>query len=289
MTRPTHLIVLSEEDPVARGVSERLGTGTPTGAHSEGASIRWVAEDVAAIRRPQLHIFDDALDEAIPREWHDPAVPVVFPSVHRSEQGFDALTVHPLGNLGDAAEVGGRPRTLVPTDPWRMVDALRRLAEGAGKVGRPATYEATHHGPYLGLPAFFLEVGGADPDHPPSEALDLLTDVARSLRPDPADHVALGVGGGHYAPHFTDLALRRALAFGHILPRHALDGLSATTAREAREKTPGSEGVVYARAADAERPAASEWGPRFRESAAPRRGTGPTPSSTSDAARSAGT
>jgi D-tyrosyl-tRNA(Tyr) deacylase len=170
-----------------------------------------------------------------------------------------------------------------------MADALRRLTDGSARVGRPATYEATHHGPFVTVPAFFLEVGGADPDHPPAAALDLLAEVARELTPDAADHIVVGVGGGHYAPHFTDLAQRRSLAFGHILPRHALDGITLETAIEARTKTPESEGVVYARAADAERPHANGWGPRFRESSAPRRAEKPIPSPTSGDARSAGT
>jgi hypothetical protein len=247
--RADYLIVLSAPDPVAQGVSARLGTGTPTGEHLDGASVRWVAPRVAAVQRSELHIFDAELD----------------------------------------AEVGGQPRTLVPSDPRRMTDALRRLAEGASAVGRPATYEATHHGPLLTVPAFFLEVGGGDPDHPPKIALDLLARVVREIVPDATDHVVLGVGGGHYAPHFTDLALRRSLAFGHLLPRHALDELTTETAADARARTPDSEGVVYARAADAERPQSAGWGPRFRESNAARRGGDPILSPPSGDARSAGT
>jgi D-tyrosyl-tRNA(Tyr) deacylase len=287
--RADYLIVLSAPDPVAQGVSARLGTGTPTGEHLDGASVRWVAPRVAAVQRSELHIFDAELDAKLPSSWRAAGVKVVFPSVHRSEQGHDALTVHPLGNLGGSAEVGGQPRTLVPSDPRRMTDALRRLAEGASAVGRPATYEATHHGPLLTVPAFFLEVGGGDPDHPPEIALDLLARVVREIVPDPTDHVVLGVGGGHYAPHFTDLALRRSLAFGHLLPRHALDELTTETAADARARTPDSEGVVYARAADAERPQSAGWGPRFRESNAARRGGDPILSPPSGDARSAGT
>ncbi|HEV8050112.1 MAG TPA: D-aminoacyl-tRNA deacylase, partial [Thermoplasmata archaeon] len=225
----------------------------------------------------------------MPTEWQEAGTALVFPSVHRSERGDDALTVHPLGNPGPNSDVGGRPRVLTPTAPRLMADALRRLAEGAPSVGWPASYEATHHGPELTHPAFFIEVGGHDPAHPPASAVTLIADVARNLTEDESDRVVLGVGGGHYAPHFTDLALRRTLAFGHILARHALDDLPTEVARAAWAGTPGASGTVFARAADAERAIAREWGPRFRESEAPKRAGRPIPSPTSDVARSAGT
>ncbi|MCI4328171.1 MAG: D-aminoacyl-tRNA deacylase [Thermoplasmata archaeon] len=290
MGRPEFLVVLAEPDPVARAVGDRLAVGESTGVAVDGAPIRSLSREVAVLRRAGLHIHDERLDVLLPREWRESQIPLVFPSVHRSERGDPALTVHPLGNPGTSAEVGGRPNSLVPSPARLMVDGLRRLAEGAGALGIPATYEATHHGPFLELPAFFIEVGGGDPDRPTQSATNLIADVVASLRPDPSDTVVLGVGGGHYAPHFTDLALRRSLAFGHILPRHVLDDLAPGVARDAwmLSGTPAA-GVVYARAADAQRPVASQWGRRFREADAPKRNRLAIPSETDAGARSAGT
>ncbi len=290
MRPPPFVVVLSDVDPVARAVGEHLGTGESVGLFVDGAPFRGLANGAVTLRRPGPHIHDERLDTFLPLEWRSGSTVLVFPSVHRSERGDDALTVHPLGNPGIHAEVGGRPEVVVPTAPRLMADALRRLSEGAGEVGWPASYEATHHGPELGSPAFFLEVGGHDPDHPPASATRLLASVVECLTEDPVDRVVLGVGGGHYAPHFTDLAIRRSLAFGHILPRHVLDALSPAAAAAAWAATPGAVGVVYARAADAERPVARSWGPRFRESDAARRsGTPIRTTPPSDAARSAGT
>jgi D-tyrosyl-tRNA(Tyr) deacylase len=170
-----------------------------------------------------------------------------------------------------------------------MADALRKLSEGASAVGVPASFEATHHGPALTSPAFFVEVGGNDPGSPSEAATKLIARVVRDLVEDPRDSVVLGVGGGHYAPHFTDLTVRRRLAFGHILARHVLDDLTADVARSAWEGTPEASGVVYARAADALRPVAQAWGRRFRENEAPRRSGATIPTETGDVARRAGT
>jgi D-aminoacyl-tRNA deacylase len=290
MRPPANLVVLTDSDPVSREVAAEIGTGEGVGISIEGDPIRFLTDDTFTVRRPGPHIFDERLDAKLPEEFRAAGTVLVFPSVHRSDRGYDALTVHPLGNPGMRADVGGRPGVLVPSAPRRMTGALRGLAEGSGSVGWPVCFEATHHGPELASPAFFIEVGGQDPDYPPAAATRLIAHVLRDLREESADHVALGVGGGHYAPHFTDLALRRGIAFGHILPRHVLDALAAETARSAWIATPGAEGVVYARAADAERPVAREWGRRFRESEAPRRGEPSTPRpSTGADARSAGT
>jgi D-tyrosyl-tRNA(Tyr) deacylase len=287
--RATQLIVLSEPDPVARAVALELGIGASTGDFVDGVPIRELAPGVATLRRAGLHIHDESLDSRLPAAWSAGHPTLVFPSVHRSERGEAALTVHPLGNPGMVVEVGGRAETLVPSAPRLMTDALRKLAEGAGAVGVPATFEATHHGPELKLPTFFIEIGGGVADDPPLATTHLIASVVRELAEDPHDHVVLGVGGGHYAPHFTDLALRRSIAFGHILPRHVLDALSPSVARQAREMTEDSEGVVYARAADTERAVAREWGNRFREASAPRRERGSIPGSRNADVRGAGT
>jgi D-aminoacyl-tRNA deacylase len=150
-----------------------------------------------------------------------------------------------------------------------MAGALRAVAAAALPFGLSATFEATHHGPVVPLPAFFAEIGGGpDPLHPAPEHVRALAVALQNLREDPADRVALAVGGGHYAPHFTDLVRKRRWAFGHIVPRHALDGIAPSLAAEAWEGTPGASGILYARAADAERPEWNRLGPRLRDAEA---------------------
>ncbi len=266
------LIVVSELDPVARAVSAHWGTPESTGDHVDGVPIRALRPDVLVLRRPGLHIHDEELDRRLPSGLTVRHPTLVFPSIHRSERSVPCLTVHPLGNVGPEAEIGGRPRTLAPTDPLRMADALRRLGESGVRIGWSATYEATHHGPALGVPAMFVEIGFGELAEPPSEAVRSLAQVIPELSSDPKDRVALAIGGGHYAPHFTDLAVKRRWAFGHLLSRHALSELDAETARSAFEQTPGAEGWVSARAEDAGHVALRGVGMRLRDNEASRRG-----------------
>jgi D-tyrosyl-tRNA(Tyr) deacylase len=267
-----YLIVVSEEDATAKLISERWGTPPGTGEFVDGSALRQLTPDVELLHRPGLHIFDTQLGHALPERLR--SVPIVFPSRHRSESGIACLTVHPIGNLGPTAEVGGEPGRLVPTAPRLMADALRQAEEPAQAVGVPATFEATHHGPLLHQPAFFVEISSALPEPDRQKAAGPLADALRDLAEDPDDRVAIGIGGGHYAPHFTELALKRRWAFGHIVPRHALESLTPDVQRQLREGAPPPEGALFQRASDADRPEWKGWGPRLRDPDAPPRPTG---------------
>jgi D-aminoacyl-tRNA deacylase len=270
---PRYVLILSEQDPVAAGVAEALGSLPDSGAKVGESPVGIVGTGVFAVRRPGLHIHDEWLAGELPPEWLEEKPTLVFPSIHQSAEGPLCFTVHPIGNWSDSAEVGGAPRTLVPTDPRLMAAALRALATAAAPFGLSATYEATHHGPVVPIPAFFAEIGGGpDPLHPAPEHVQALVAALRNLEEDPTDRPAVAVGGGHYAPHFTDLVRKRHWAFGHVVPRHALDGLSPSLAQAAWEQTPMAQGIVYARAADAERPEWNRLGPRLRDADAPLRG-----------------
>lgn len=264
-------MIASEADPVAAAVVPTWGTPPATGLHVDGVPIRQLGPNVGVLRRAGLHIHDERLDERLPAEIRRLAPTLLFPSIHRSERGDRCLTVHPLGNLGDAHEVGGVARTVVPADAPRMTDALRRLADEAPDVGLPVTFEATHHGPQLSVPAFFLEIGFGDDPAPPPVAVELLGRVIPSIVASSGDTIAVGAGGGHYAPHFTDLALKRRWAFGHIVSRHALATLDPAMAAAVRAATPGALGAIFARAADATTPAGAALGPRLAEGQAARR------------------
>ncbi len=273
---PGALLVVAESDPVAAPVSQRWGTPPSTGEHLDGAAVRELHPGLWLVRRPGPHIHDERLDARLPPALRAHVPTMIFPSIHRSEQGVPCLTVHPLGNPGPTAEVGGRPRTLVPTDPPRMVAVLRALSEGAQGEGLAVTYEATHHGPELALPAFFAEIGFGDRSEPDPRAVEVLAHALGGIPEGSDDRVALACGGGHYAPHFTDLALTRRWAFGHLLSRHALETIDAATARSAYVQTPGADGIVFARARDVEHPALAGLADRRRDQDAPLRSSPPT-------------
>jgi len=283
------VVIVSEMDPVAREVAHRWGTLPAAEGHVDGVPVRRLGPRALVVMRPGAHIHDEHVDERLPPELLRSRPTLVFPSIHRSERNVPCLTVHPLGNPGAQAEVGGRPRTLVATDPGRMASALRLLAEGAGPLGLSATYEATHHGPEVGLPALFIEIGYGELPRPPPEAVKVLAEVIPQLERSPADRVALGVGGGHYVPHFTELTLRRRWAFGHLISRHAIAEMDRATALAAYERTAGAEGIVFARAEDARHPMLEGIGARLREQDAPMRGPRPDGGPTGAARSASGT
>ncbi len=278
MEPPPYLLVIAESDPVAVRVAERWGVPPATDHRVDGTPVRALSSAAFLLRRPGPHVADEHLDARLPPALRAMRPTLLFPSIHRSERGVACLTVHPLGNPGSGAEIGGAPRAFAPADAHLMAEILRRLDEGQGRSGLPATYEATHHGPLLGLPAAFVEIGFDPAPEPPPAAVRLLADVLPALAPELTDRVALAVGGGHYAPHFTELALRRRWAFGHLLSRHALEDLPAETARDAYRASGGADGVVFARAQDAEHPAFAGWAVRRRDGEAPaREPAAPTP------------
>jgi D-aminoacyl-tRNA deacylase len=155
-----------------------------------------------------------------------------------------------------------------------MASALRALAEAGESIGFPATYESTHHGPAADHPSFFVEIGFGHGDDPPPEAVVALARLLPNLVEDPTDRIAVGIGGGHYVPHLTALALERRWAFGHLVSRHAYASAPRSVLEEALEKSAGAEGIVFARTADAEEAKVQGLGRRLRESEAPRRGSG---------------
>jgi D-tyrosyl-tRNA(Tyr) deacylase len=267
-------VVVSDEDPIARLIAESWGTPPSVGEFVEGSALRRLSPQAELLRRRYLHVQDDRLGIALPARLRK--VPLVFPSRHRSESGIGCLTVHPLGNLGASAEVGGEAGRLVPPAPRLMADALRQAQGPAEAIGVVATFEVTHHGPLLHQPAFFVEIADSLPEADQRKAAGPLAAAIADLTEDPQDRVAVGVGGGHYAPHFTEMTLRRHWAFGHLVPRHALEGLSPDILRQLHEGDPGPEGLLFQRAADATRPEWAKWGPRWRDQDAPPRSTGAT-------------
>ncbi|HUI38269.1 MAG TPA: D-aminoacyl-tRNA deacylase [Thermoplasmata archaeon] len=264
-----YLIVASEPDPVAAAVARTYEGAPSIGEAVEGTAIRRIAPGVLLLRRPGPHLRDDHLDRKLPGSIRAANLPMVFPSIHRSAQGVRCFTAHSLGNLRPSAESGGSPGQLVPAAPRLMADALRRLDEAARTIGLRGTYEATHHGPTLGAPAFFVEVGFGDDPGPSEAATALIARVVTELTEDPRDRVAVGIGGGHYCPHFTELALERHWALGHIASDHSLADLAPGALDQAFARTPGSEGALLHRAREV------RWiegaRPRLSEASAPRR------------------
>ncbi len=148
---------------------------------------------------------------------------VVFMSRHSAASGKPTLTVHPFGNYG-AADFGGRPGKLSPSAPESMTGMLRRIAEINGLEEYSVSFEVTHHGPLIGTPGYFIEVGSEETHWGDKNAAEVLAHAL--LTAERADGPRLiGVGGGHYAPRFTELVLSHRACIGHMVPAYQTEGV----------------------------------------------------------------
>lgn len=203
-----------------------------------GGKETWRHRDLRLVTIPEEHLYRDHLDRDLESAFDGPVELVVYLSKHRSESGRPSLTVHPIGNAG-GAEFGGQPGTLVPSAPRWMTAALRGLRREGGGLGYEVTFEATHHGPYLTAPTFYIEQGSTEREWADREASRAIAQVLRDLEPLDAP-VAIGLGGGHYVPRHTDVALRKQIAFGHLIPTYALETSAPDLIDQAVERTAGA-------------------------------------------------
>jgi len=252
------LLVASTEDLASMGIKKALmaslawdekGTfeGHPTLNTTEGTGATLVTIN-------KHHLDVDDIDKTVSAALRIPAPStVVYLSRHRSESGLRTLTVHPIGCYGKA-DYGGKEGTLVPSAPGPMTHALRLIHERtkARELDFKVSFETTHHGPYLETPTFYIEIGSEEKawaEVPPAEVLaSVVLDVIKAA-PDDKDPVAIGVGGGHYAPRFTDLARKKRISFGHMVPGYALEKATEEALAQAYKKTPRVSLVYFHRKA----------------------------------------
>jgi len=172
-------------------------------------------KDIALMDIKDMHIYHNDVDREF--EGISGVMPelVVFISKHSSEKGIETITVHPIGNY-DKASLGGREECVVPAEPYYMTETLRNMLT----TGFRASFECTHHGPYLESPAFFAEIGSDEKAwNDSAKAKAVVTSLLNALSSERKDHTeAIAIGGGHYMPAPTALVQRKRVSFGHMIP-----------------------------------------------------------------------
>lgn len=148
---------------------------------------------------------------------------VVFPSVHSAKSGIPALTVHPIGNYHEA-QYGGEEGRLAPACPKLMSDTLRSIRKNCDIPDYNICFEVSHHGPFIETPTYFLEIGSDESCWGRKDAAEIQSKVLREVRELNDYPDVIGIGGGHYAPRFTELALSSKVNFGHMLPNYQMEG-----------------------------------------------------------------
>ncbi|UCE96465.1 MAG: hypothetical protein JSV51_02360 [Candidatus Bathyarchaeota archaeon] len=165
---------------------------------------------------------------------------IIYISRHSSKSGIPTLSVHTPGNLTQVQK-GGRSRkiSIAPANAmrealWEMVRQKRRLG-----LDYQVSYECTHHGPSLNVPAMFVELGSSPTQWEDIKAAEALAHSIMALiskRPR-YSRVAVGIGGPHYSSKFTRMALDDSFAFGHLIPKYAVSEVDAEIIKQCVERT----------------------------------------------------
>lgn len=155
----------------------------------------------------------------------------IFISRHTSKTEKPTLTVHPIGNYNDAL-FGGKEKELVKSSPKIMTGLLRKLKKyhDKKKLYHDVCFEVTHHGPVISIPSLFIEIGSTKLEWTKLETGDVIAKSILELFEEKNTlsklneyPVLIGLGGGHYAPRFTDVALERKVTFGHMIPSYHIN------------------------------------------------------------------
>ncbi len=218
------LIVRYEKDIASRNIVDRFlsfGEWSDAGTDSEGRRYVSNGDDIVVYLQHQ-HIHAEHIDRYAAEIGFHPDI-VIFPSVHSASSGIPALTVHPIGNYHDAL-YGGEAGKLVPSCPMIMSDMLRTIKAICSIPEYQICFEATHHGPYLDTPSIFLEIGSDESCWGREDAAEVQAKVLDLVREKNETINVIGIGGGHYTPRFTELALSHKVNFGHMIPNYQLEG-----------------------------------------------------------------
>jgi D-aminoacyl-tRNA deacylase len=238
-------VLISTEDIASMNIRDRLLEMADWEEYSEFSGLpAYRHGDFVIVQHAAPHIYAERIDRRISDFLGEEPEAIIFASKHKSESGKKALTAHPVGNYG-RAEYGGKDRTLSTPSPHMMTEALRLIQANNTLPEYSVSYEVTHHGPYLETPSFFIEIGSGEEEWSDREAGKVIASAILGLKEENAgDMVAIGIGGGHYAPRLTELALRYRISFGHMAPAYALGNLDEHTLGQ-MVKLSGASGVYF--------------------------------------------
>jgi D-aminoacyl-tRNA deacylase len=231
----TSLVVASKLDRAAQNISTELRQWK---AFQEFSKDMYSSGEVFLKHVDTEGIYTDTVDVGF-----RPDV-VIFASRHVSESNESALTVHWAGNPTSRAELGGKPRSLPPTDPARLRRALLALdlARERLKLNYAVTLEATHHGPTeLGVPTLFVEVGSTEREwNDKTAGLAAAEAIWAAATSEPTNcRTAVGFGGGHYCNKQSNAVRRDGYAFGHLFSKYFFDDYEPSVVQMAYDLTVG--------------------------------------------------
>ena len=236
------LIIASREDKASSAIAERLLSRVDFSPTEVDGVLRHGEFLFGFIER--RHLFMDTLDGPI-RKFENEVQEVIFLSRHSSAADIKSITVHPTGNFHEAV-LGGVVGRLSPTAPEDMTSALMEMHDRYRGDEFSVTYEATHHGPALDIPHFYMEIGTTSEQWENPEAQGLIIEGIFARRRS-FSGAFVGIGGGHYMPKITQYSLDNGVAMGHMISKHSLEHVDRQIIEQSVQKTPGCKGFLVDR------------------------------------------
>ncbi len=205
-----------------------------------GLLIRHSTQPVHLLLIEKLHIYADGIDIIHEKQTAETVDEVLVLSRHAAKSGLPSLTVHAIGVPGEIPHgeegfAGGIKGIAVPPSPRfsAIYSALREESSKSELADEfEVSLETTHHGPVLTKPTLYLEIGSTESEWIRKDAAMLwaavisrvlgLSDKSPEGEWFGKGDVMIGLGGGHYAPRHSDIAIRSGLPFGHLLANYAL-------------------------------------------------------------------
>ena len=236
------LLVASHKDIAGINIAHHLLRNYPFKETSESTKNNPLYSGYIHNKNVFLTIINEEITktENLPKRFQTLDL-VVFISRHCSSSCKPTFSVHTPGNLHEAKK-GGIPKKVSVSPAAEIHNALRALAylrDGSG-IDFDVSYEATHHGPSLNIPAMFVELGSSKIQWNDSKAAKIVGHaaiIAISKFKISRKTAVLGIGGTHYNRKFTDLALTSETIFGHIIPKYMIQYVDSEILSECVEKT----------------------------------------------------
>jgi len=231
------LIVASTKDPASVNIARKILSTYP---FRQAGEKGYTAE--ISGQKVKLRMLDEELVYAQDIVKLYPTLDlIIFISRHSSLSGTPTLSVHTPGNLGDA-NLGGIPRkvSIAPANAMKAaLSTMSRLVEEKD-LKYKVSYECTHHGPSLDVPAMFAELGSTSKEWEDLKAAEVVahaTIKAVKNFSQQKSRAILGIGGPHYNEKFTKMALEGDIAFGHMIPKYAIAKIDEAILKQCVERT----------------------------------------------------
>lgn len=233
------LIVASKNDPASMNIAQQIlehynFEKLSETFHQNHIYLKKIRDNEVRL----LFVKGELVDTQYLTDFFAPQL-IVFASRHSSVKAIPTLSVHTPGNLAEA-KTGGITRKVSISPASAMKDALLEMTKmkEALKLNYEVSYECTHHGPSLDVPAMFVELGSSPTQWKDQKAAEAVAHAAMTaIAEGSAYPAALGLGGPHYNAKFTKRALTTATAFGHIIPKYAVSQVDAEILKQCVDRT----------------------------------------------------